>query len=307
VTPLVALAACSLVELSEEFAPETSGTTTTTAGGGGTAGSTTTAGGNGGNPSTGGTSTTGGDGGVGGVIGTGGAGGLGGAGGGGPTTCAVDWLDDFDRPGPGLGADWIETTAGAFQITGNELVKQTSSQPFADLVTYTTCDEYLNVAASVEVTFTGTPGQGPILSVRIGDQNVNAGGAGGAGGTGGAGGGPPSDPSALAYSIVFFGTSPTSVSMAVVRGSWPPLVYFGADIAVQAGTRYRMRLSATGTTTVDVTGCLDEHDGTDFVEITCGTATELSPLIDATVPGAVGVTGQLDSYALDNFEVKVLP
>jgi hypothetical protein len=290
----MAMAACSLAELHEQYQPASSSTSTSNASGG-TGGSTTTSGGAGGDGGMAGMGGigVGGIGGGGGVGGIGGGGGIGGVGGG---SCAVDWSDDFNHPGPGFGSDWIEKTPGALAVVGEEVVRQDSTS-FGDSFVYTVCDEYLDVEVSAEVVYSSLDG-GPIVAARIGNQNVNQGGAGGA---------PPSDPDAFGYYAVVFGFAAGEVDYAVIAGGdWPPVIYVTAPEPA-VGVRRRVRLSVVGIDPVMVTLCIDDHDGSMFNEIICAPVSHTSFTPDLAVPGAVGFSGFGTSHTLDNFNVDVLP
>jgi hypothetical protein len=197
----------------------------------------------------------------------------------------ITYLDAFDYPdGDALGGGWIEKSAGAFAIAGGQVVKQAVSTGYRDNLVYRPASEdLLDVEAAVELeVLSNPPGYAQIMvrvqSATVGTANVLDG-----------------------YILYLNDGSGQAV---LGRQNGAAFVNTLATLAIgtlDPAQRYRLRLRAVGTDPVDVTGWVERLEGSDWVVVAQGTATDGAAARIATA-GSVGFGGFVEnSYRYDNF------
>lgn len=204
-----------------------------------------------------------------------------------PATDAKAHLsDNFARSdSAAVGNNWIEKAPGAFSLVGGQVAKQAVATGYRDNVVYRPATEdVLNVEASIEFQATALPPGYPQLFVRLQSSTV-------------------ATADVLDGYILFFENNGASAVLSRQNGSsYPtPLATLTLAQALTTTDRYRMRLSATGTNPVLLSGYVERLVGNIWQVIG---QTDIS---DASVSrianaGSVGFGGYVEStYTFDNF------
>lgn len=197
--------------------------------------------------------------------------------------------DNFDRAdAAALGNGWIEKNANAFRIAGNRADKlATASGDYRNNIVYRPAGEdRRDVEALMEFRPEASPIGYPSLLTRI--QQATAGTNNGFQGY-----------------MLFMDSSNTLAVIArqLADGNYETrLGQFNLSTPLVNGQTYRMRLSTVGTTTVTVTGTIEQLTGGGTWTV-LGTVTGTDTAAQRIAnPGAVGFTGYVeDAYSFDNF------
>ena len=204
-------------------------------------------------------------------------------------TGTTSFSDNFDRAdAAALGNGWIEKNANAFRIAGNRADKlATASGDYRNNIVYRPAGEdRRDVEAVMEFRPEATPIGYPSLLTRI--QQATAGTNNGFQGY-----------------MLFMDSSNTLAVIArqLADGNYETrLGQFNLSTPLVNGQTYRMRLSTVGTTTVTVTGTIEQLTGGGTWTV-LGTVTGTDTAAQRIAnPGAVGFTGYVeDAYSFDNF------
>lgn len=204
-------------------------------------------------------------------------------------TGTTTFSDNFDRAdAAALGNGWIEKNASAFRISGNRADKlATPSGDYRDNIVYRPAGEdRRDVEALMEFRPEASPIGYPSILTRV--QQATAGTVNGFQGY-----------------MLFMDSSSTLAVIArqLADGSYETrLGQFNLSTPLVNGQTYRMRLSTVGTTTVTVTGTIEQLMGGGTWTV-LGTVTGTDTAAQRiTNVGAVGFTGYVeDAYSFDNF------
>ena len=201
----------------------------------------------------------------------------------------TSFSDNFDRAdAAALGNGWIEKNANAFALAGNRVDKLvTTGGDYRNNIVYRPANEdRRDVEALMEFRAEAAPIGYPAILTRV--QQATAGTNNGFQGY-----------------MMFMDTSPTSVVIGrqLADGNYEArLGQFTLSAGLVNGQTYRMRLSSVGTTTVTLTGTVEQLTGGGTWAV-IGTATTIDSSAQRIInPGAVGFTGYVeDAYSFDNF------
>lgn len=204
-----------------------------------------------------------------------------------------NFTDSFDRAdSAALGNGWLEKNVDAFGIGGNAVVKGGVGTGYRDNVAYRPAGEnLLNVESSVELRLLagGNPGYPQVLT-RIQTATVG-------------------NFDTLDGYILYVSNSTTQAILGRQQGNQfvIPLATLTLSTALTTGQTYRMRVSASGTSPVRVTGFFERRDGANWTVI--GSAVVDDASADRiTGAGSVGFGGYVETgYTYDNFTRSVLP
>lgn len=194
--------------------------------------------------------------------------------------------DTFTRAdAAAIGNGWIEKSADAFAITSGQVAKQAVASGYRDNIVYRPASEdVLNTEASLEFQATTLPPGYPQLFVRV--QSSSAGVA-----------------NVLDGYILFFENSGTAAQLSRQNGTaYPtPLATLTLNQSLNTTDRFRMRLSAIGTSPVQLAAYVERLVGNAWQVIGQANVGDNSATRIATA-GSVGFGGYTESsYRFDNF------
>jgi hypothetical protein len=196
------------------------------------------------------------------------------------------FLDDFTRAdSSSLGNGWIEKSPNAFSLVGGMAAKLAVGTGYRDNIAYRPASEnVLDGEASVEVQFTSTNvGYAQVLT-RVQTGTVASG-------------------DVLDGYILYVNNSTGQAILGRQRGSAfvVSLATVGFSETLNTSARYRMRIGAYGTTSVQVSGFVERWNGTAWVVIGSATVTDTSAQRLSTA-GSAGFGGYVEAaYRYDNF------
>ena len=204
---------------------------------------------------------------------------------------AGDFADDFDRPdGAVPGNGWIEKNPAAFSLVGGTLDKNNVGTSYTDNAVYRPLTEArANVETSAEFQLnTSVPGY-PQIFARLQTTTITLGGI-------------------LDGYILYINNGNSAV---LGRQTGSSFVTSLATISLSEGlnmtSTYRMRLSATGTAPVTVTGTIERLSESGFVSIGQATVQDASAQ-RISGPGVSAIGGYIEAnYSFDNFRDSDLP
>jgi hypothetical protein len=204
-------------------------------------------------------------------------------------TGTTTFSDNFDRTdAAALGNGWIEKTADAFRLSGNRADKlATPSADYRNNLVYRPAGEdRRDVEAMMEFRPEATPIGYPSLLARIQQATANT-------------------VNGFQGYMLFMDSSNTLavIGRQLADGNYETrLAQFNLSTPLVNGQTYRMRLMTVGSTTVTVTGTIEQlTGGGTWTVLGTASATDSSAQRIAN-PGAVGFTGYVeDAYSFDNF------
>jgi hypothetical protein len=196
------------------------------------------------------------------------------------------FFDDFDRAdGAALGNGWVEKNPAAFALASREASKQQVQANDWDNVAYRPAVENrLDGETLVEFRVRSTTPLGyPQIYTRL--QTGTAGTPGG-----------------LDTYLAYVNDTSRQVVLARQRGSTlVTLSTFTLTSSLNTASRYRLRLNATGTATVQLSAAVERFNGAAWELIGSGNASDSSSSRISTA-GSAGFSGYTEaSYAYDNF------
>jgi len=196
------------------------------------------------------------------------------------------FIDNFNRPDSvDVGNGWVEKTAGAFSLAGNEVIKAATGTGFADNLVYRPANEnMLDGEASVEVRFTSLPPGYAQVFVRGQMGTIaNAGVFDG-------------------YLLFTDNDAGRALLDRIENGAFVPLAQITINPGLNTTDTFRLRLRATGTNPVALAAFVERFTGTEWAVIGQSIVNDTAPTRFAT-PGTVGFTGYLEGgvYTYDNF------
>jgi len=196
--------------------------------------------------------------------------------------------DDFNRAdSPALGNGWIEKNPNAFSITANRVDKLTTANgDYRDNVVYRPASEDArDVEAIMEMRAEAAAIGYPTLLTRLQQSNINT-------------------PAGFEGYMLFMDASNTLAVIARQRadGNYETrLGQFNLSTGLVNGQIYRLRLRTTGTTTVTLTGTIEQLVSGSWNVLGTSTVTDTSAQRIQNI-GSVGFTGYVeDAYSFDNF------
>ncbi len=197
-----------------------------------------------------------------------------------------DFVDTFNRANSAaLGNGWIEKTATVFELISNEAARTATGVDYRDNIVYRpAAEDVLDVEAAVEIRFTAVPPGYPQVFVR--GQSATIGGT-----------------NTLDAYLLYINNSTTQAILARQRGTNfdEPLATLTLSPALNTTDRYRLRLQATGTATVQLSAFVERLNGTAWQIIGQATASDSSANRIAAA-GTVGFGGYIElSPRFDNF------
>ncbi len=208
-----------------------------------------------------------------------------------PPPQAGSFTDEFNRADSDLiGNQWIEKAPAAFFIIGGSASKQAVSSNYTNNLVYRpAAEDVLNVEASAVMRLSAANPGYPQIFTRL--QSATA-----------------ATQSAFDAYLMYVDGSTTRVVIGRQQGSGlTNLASMSLTTAFNTTDTFRMRLTTTGTTSVQVTGVVERLTGTGWEAIGTATATDTSPQRIAT-PGSVGFGGYTEaSYTYDSFTRTNLP
>ncbi|NJO13636.1 MAG: hypothetical protein HC872_09430 [Gammaproteobacteria bacterium] len=205
---------------------------------------------------------------------------------------AASFVDEFARPdSDALGNGWIEKMANAFFLVGERAAKQSNSGDYRDNLVYRPASEnVLNVEATMTMRVTSTfPGY-PQLFVRGQTGTIAAGGT------------------MDAYMLYVDNSSSLAVLGRQIGTTFvQTLAYVNIAPSLNTTDTYRLRLSASGTTTVQLQAYIERLNGGSWQIIGQASYSDTAANRIATA-GTVGFGGYTENtYSFDTFTRTVLP
>ena len=203
-----------------------------------------------------------------------------------------EFFDDFNRADSNsLGNGWIEKSPSAFRIQANELQKMSVSSGYRDNIAYRpTTETMLDGETTVEVILASASPGYPQIFTRV--QSATA-----------------SQPGYLDGYILYIGDRLDRLELGRQNGGgWVnSLATLWLNENLIVGERYRMRLSATGTSPVMVSASIERMTDSGFVEIGSATVNDNSAQ-RIQLPGVAGISGYVEqqTYRYDNFRSRDL-
>jgi hypothetical protein len=201
------------------------------------------------------------------------------------------FTDEFNRPDSDvLGNNWVEKTASAFFLVNGSAAKQAVSTNYTNNLVYRpAAEDVLNVEASTVFRITtGSPGY-PQVMTRL--QSATAGAT-----------------SSFNGYVLFVDDNNARAYVGRQDGtSLPTIAAVDISPALNTTDTFRMRLSTTGTTTVQIQAYVERLTGSGWQIIGQATATDSSAQRISTA-GSVGFGGYVEaSYVFDSFTRTNLP
>ncbi len=205
---------------------------------------------------------------------------------------SVVFIDDFNRANGPLGNGWIEKTPASFAILGGVAQRQADTTVnYTDAICYRPASEdVLDVEASVEVyeSQTNSSPHYPQIYVRVQSNSISTPGM------------------ADGYGL-YINDDPAVAILGRQGGSAfvVSLATLNLAPAIDQSARFRLRLSATGTTSVQLEAYVETlTDGGAWQVLGHASYADTSPMRIAA-PGSVGFSGgspeALGEYVYDNF------
>ena len=198
-----------------------------------------------------------------------------------------DFFDTFTRANnAAIGNGWIEKTAAAFSLAGNEAAKVgAGGNDYRNNIVYRpSSEDLLDVEASVELRFLSLPAGYPQVFVRAQSATV-------------------ANNAQLDAYLLYINNSATQATLARQRGNGfdTPLVNFALGTPLNLVDRFRLRLRAEGTSPVQLAAFVERLAGTTWQVIGQATFSDAATARIATA-GSVGFGGYVETnYRYDNF------
>jgi hypothetical protein len=197
----------------------------------------------------------------------------------------ASFVDDFSRPdSDSLGNGWIEKTSAVFFLEGAQASKQSFNTDYTNSLVYRpAAEDMLNVETSVQMRLRNASPGYPQLIARLQSSTAAASG------------------SFTGY-ILFIDGSTTRAYLGRQQGTGLASLA-GIDIspALTTTDTYRLRMSVTGTTSVQIQAFVERLNGASWQVIGQASYTDTSAQRLATV-GSVGFGGYTENaYTFDNF------
>jgi hypothetical protein len=201
-------------------------------------------------------------------------------------SAAFGQVDDFDRAdSAALGNGWVEKSAAAFSLVGNQVRKAATSTGYADNLVYRpTTEALLDGEASVEVRFQSLPPGYPQLFVRAQPATIaNAGAYDG-------------------YLLFIDNATNRALLDRIENGAFFVLAQITLASPLNTTDTFRLRLRATGTQPVRLEAYVERRNGTNWDVIGQATVDDNAPS-RLTTPGTVGFSAHVEGnlYTYDNF------
>jgi hypothetical protein len=201
------------------------------------------------------------------------------------------FTDEFNRPDSDvLGNNWVEKTASAFFLVNGSAAKQAVSTNYTNNLVYRpAAEDVLNVEASTVFRITtGSPGY-PQVMTRLQSSTAAA-------------------TSSFNGYVLFVDDNNARAYVGRQDGtSLPTIAAVDISPALNTTDTFRMRLSTTGTTTVQIQAYVERLTGSGWQIIGQATATDSSAQRISTA-GSVGFGGYVEaSYVFDSFTRTNLP
>ena len=198
------------------------------------------------------------------------------------------WIDDFNRPDSvPIGNGWIMKQPAAFRLVNSRAENRNVNTSYRDNVVYRPATEdVLDVTVSLEFRVTQPPGY-PQVMARIQQSTV-------------------STPNGLDCYLFFIANAPNSAMIARQRGTayLTTLATIPLSPPVDTSHDYRLRMTVTGTGSVNITGEVEVYDTDKKMWMMIGN----QPITDTSVEridtaGSVGFSTSNGEqlYSYDNF------
>lgn len=205
-----------------------------------------------------------------------------------PSNPGLQFSDDFARPNSAsLGNGWTEKEPGAFALENGQARKLTSYYDYRDNVVYRPASEaLLDAEVASEFRITNMSVGYPQLFARLQSATVGVYGR-------------------LDGYVVYFNSSPSQAILGRQVGTAfvTTLATINLTTPLNTTDTFRMRLRATGTTTVQLQAYVERLTGGSWVVVGQATASDSSSQRIATA-GVAGFSGYIENtYSFDNFSV----
>jgi len=201
-----------------------------------------------------------------------------------PPPVPAGFSDDFNRTdGSTIGNGWLEKNASAFAIVGNRVAVQGSGEYRDNLVYRPASENGLDVEASVEFELTGIGGY-PEVVVRLQTDTANAAG------------------NFTGYLLYMNGGVDSAILNRHGQGGYGiEIATINVTPSLVVGDTYRLRLSAVGSSPVQLDAFVERFNGTGWDVIGQANVSDADPAAIITA-GSVGFSGDADTnYIYDNF------
>jgi hypothetical protein len=197
-----------------------------------------------------------------------------------------DFFDDFNRADSGtVGNGWVEKTAAAFALAGEQVTKAATGTGYADNLVYRpTAEALLDGEASLEVRFNSLPPGYPQLFVRAQAGTIaNAGAYDG-------------------YLLFIDNAANRALLDRIEAGVFIQLASMTLNPQLNTTDTFRLRLRATGTSPVRLEAYVERLNGTTWDIIGQATVNDAAATRFATA-GTVGFSAHTEGglYTYDNF------
>ena len=204
---------------------------------------------------------------------------------------AAQFADDFDRAdAASLGNGWIEKNPQAFQLQGNEAVKQAVGVGYRDNIVYRPASEDLvDVEASIEIQLSNSSPGYPQLFTRVQSATVGV-------------------PNSIDGYILYINNSGSEAVLGRQEGASfvTRLATVNISPALNTTDRYRLRLRTTGANPVQADAFVERWNGSAWIVDGQASVVDASGAA-VTGAGSTGFGGYVEaSYAYDNFSVTDL-
>ncbi len=205
---------------------------------------------------------------------------------------SASFVDEFNRPdSDAIGNSWIEKMANAFFIVSQRAAKQSNSGDYRDNLVYRPASEnVLNVEASMQMRVTSTfPGY-PQLFVRGQTGTIATAGT-------------------MDAYMMYVDNSASLAVLGRQRGTTfvETLAFINISPSINTTDTYRLRLSASGTTSVQLQAYVERLNGGSWQIIGQASFTDTAANRISTA-GTVGFGGYTENtYSFDTFTRTVLP
>ena len=203
-----------------------------------------------------------------------------------PLTASANIADNFDRAdAAAIGNGWIEKNAAAFVIAGNEAGKPGAGNDYRNNIVYRPASEdVLDVEASIEFRLLSLPAGYPQLMTRI--QSATA----------------ANNANLDAYLLYVNDSTSQAVLSRQTGSNWDtPLATLSLSPSLNTTDRYRLRMSAMGTSPVQLAAFVERLNGSTWQIIGQANVNDGNAQRIATA-GSVGFGGYIETnYRYDNF------
>jgi hypothetical protein len=205
---------------------------------------------------------------------------------------SASFVDEFTRPDSDLlGNGWIEKTANAFMLQGGRAQKQANTGDYRDNIVYRpSAENALNVEASMTMRLTSNQPGYPQLFVRAQTSTIAA-------------------PLTMDAYMLYVDDSTSLAVLGRQRGSTfvTTLAYIPLAPSLNTADTFRLRLSANGTTSVQLQAYIERFNGVAWQIIGQASFTDTAADRISTA-GSVGFGGYFENvYSFDSFTRSVLP